>query len=55
MNSDVLMVLTNLPSRESAEKLASELVARRLAACWRRAARSTDGRTRFNAATSIRC
>ena len=33
MNSDVLMVLTNLPSRESAEKLASELVARRLAAC----------------------
>ena len=33
MNSDVLLVLTNLPSRVSAEKLASELIARRLAAC----------------------
>lgn len=33
MNSDVLLVLTNLPTRESAEKLALDLVNRRLAAC----------------------
>ena len=30
---DVLMVLTNLPSRDSAEKLADALVAQRAAAC----------------------
>ena len=32
-NEDVLLVLTNLPSRESAESLASALVGQRLAAC----------------------
>ncbi|MBW7859910.1 MAG: divalent-cation tolerance protein CutA [Rhodocyclaceae bacterium] len=31
--SEALIVLTNLPDPESAERLASELVARRLAAC----------------------
>ncbi|MSQ50665.1 MAG: divalent-cation tolerance protein CutA [Betaproteobacteria bacterium] len=33
MNSDLLLVLTNLPSREIADKLALDLLARRLAAC----------------------
>jgi len=32
-SSEVLLVLTNLPDRESAEKLASMLVERRVAAC----------------------
>jgi periplasmic divalent cation tolerance protein len=30
---DILLVLTNLPSRDSAEKLADALVAQRVAAC----------------------
>jgi periplasmic divalent cation tolerance protein len=30
---EVIVVLTNLPDRETAQKLAQELVARRLAAC----------------------
>jgi periplasmic divalent cation tolerance protein len=33
LSSDVLLVLTNLPSKEAAEKLALDLVSRRLAAC----------------------
>ena len=33
MSVEALLVLSNLPSREAAEKLADELVAQRLAAC----------------------
>ncbi|MFM9968077.1 MAG: divalent-cation tolerance protein CutA [Burkholderiales bacterium] len=38
MNNDVLLVITNLPSAEAAEKLAINLVEGRLAACVNRLA-----------------
>ena len=55
---DSLLVVTSLPDRESAEKLAVLLIERRLAACVNilaPAPRGTAGKVKFSMTRSIRC